>query len=392
MFTWTYIRSGLLNALIRVERGETGVLEDKVSGEAAFAGGSVAVTAPAPGVVKLLVKDWQSVRMGQPVAEVSRLGTAEAFEDSLAFARSRLTEYEASTDSEFAVLTTGIQSDYEMAVESFFSVRKAYAAGDVQAAQAEEKRLLDVEQGLLQKRERLMSMEDERARLEQGIAAIQAAQSSSTVQVLAPSSGVFSLDVTSVDAKMTAASLSSKDASELLALAREAGSARVQQVKDGQSVAAGDAIGRIVTGQGMAFFLPVKTEDRPDMKAGAEVTASIGSSSRTQAAVVTGVTDGKPPGYSIITGEIPMISADQVLRAGPLSLVTRSRSGIMVPASAVLEEAGQMGVLSVQKTYARFVPVEVLMTKGGKSIVRGISEGDEVVARAMKFLEGKRVR
>lgn len=392
LFTWNYLRSALLGALVRVDRGEMGTLEDRVSGEAVFAGGSLTVTAPATGVVKFLVKDWDSVRMGQPIAEISIPGTAQAFEDSLAFARTRAADYEASTDGEFSALTTGIQSDYEAAVASFFSVRKAYAAGDVRAAQYGERQLVAAEQQLSVKRERLTAMEDERARLTESIAAIQAAKTSSSVQILAPASGVFSLEVSGVDSKTTSSSLATKDASELAALAKEAVAAKAIALKDGQEVTAGDVLGKVVTGQDMEFYLPVKTETRPDAKAGTEVTAMIGSSSRSQAAVITGVTDGKPPGYSIISGKIPMLPADQVAGAGSLSLVTRSQSGIIIPAAAVLEKDGQTGVLSVQKTYARFVPVEVLMTKDGLSVVHGISEGDEIVARAMKILEGKRVR
>jgi hypothetical protein len=90
---------------------------------------------------------------------------------------------------------------------------------------------------------------------------------------------------------------------------------------------------------------------------------------------------------------MPRVALDSLVRSAEVSLLVRSRSGIIVPRSALIEKDGKTGVLAVQKTYARFVAVEVLMTQGDRAVVRGgISPGDEIVTRALKFLEGKRVR
>lgn len=392
LFTWTYIRSALLGAFISVSRGEDGTLEDKVSGDAVFAGGSTVVTAPAPGAVRFLVKDKESVRMGQVIAEVGGPATAQAFDQSLAFAESQLAEYEKSTQNEFASLMSRIQPAYEKAVDLFFHIRTAYAAGEVPEARSEEHQLAQALETISEDRSRLASIEDQRAKLAANISSIAAAQKASTVQVLAPASGTFVADFSAVDSKFTQSSLAAKDASQLLALSREARDARSVTVKEGQNVGTGDPIGRVVSGQKVTFYLPVKTEDRPDVKPGREISVSFSTSTVSEAAVISEVQDGKPPGYSVIVGELPMVAVDRVVRTGTISLVVRARSGVVVPKSAVMEKDGKTGVLAVQKTYARFVPVEVLMTKGDKAAVRGISAGDEVVTRAIKFLEGKRVR
>lgn len=392
LFTWTYIRTALLGAFIGVSRGESGTLEDKVSGEAVFAGGSTVVTAPAPGSVRFLVKDKESVRMGQVIAEVGAPSTAEAFNQSIAFAKTQLHEYEESTQEEFTSLLGRVQPAYEKAVNIFFSIQKAYAAGEVPKARADEEQLFEVEEVLNQDRSRLSAIEDERARLSANLSNIAAAQKVSSVQVLAPASGTFTAEVSSIDSKFTQDALSARDASQLLALSREARESRLLTVKEGQSVGAGDAIGRVVSGQKVTFYLPVKTEDRPDVKAGREISVTFSSSGQSETAIITDVQDGKPPGYSVIVGEMSVVSVDKVVRAAAISLLLRSRSGIVIPRSAILEKDGMSGVLAVQKTYARFVPVEVLMTKGDKAAVRGISGGDEVVTRAIMFLEGKRVR
>lgn len=392
LLTWTYIRTALLAGLIRIDRAQAGTLEDKVSGEAVFAGGSVLVAAPAPGSVRLLVKDRESVRMGQVIAEIGGQETAQAFQDSLAFARGRLAEYEAGTDGEFRALADRLQSAYEKAVGLFFRIQKAYASGDVPGVRRDEEELRAVESDLLSQRDRLTAMEDERARLQGAVAGIEAAKKSSSVQVLAPASGVFSVEVTTVDSKFTLSAVSGKDASQLTDLIREARDAKGFTVKDGQRVNAGDAIGNVISGQKVTFFLPVKTEERPDVKPGRQITVFLGSSAQAEEALITEVIDGKPPGYSIIAGEIPVLSAERLTKSGVLSLLVKSRSGLVIPGSAVIEKDGKTGVLAVQKTYARFVPVEVLMVKDNKAVVRGILESDEILVRAMRFLEGKRVR
>lgn len=392
LFTWDYLRSAFLGALISVGRGQAGVLEDKVSGEAVFAGGSATVIAPAPGSVKFLVKDRESVRMGQVIAEVSGQATAQAFQESLAFAGSQLAEYERTTDTEFNALVSRIQPAYEKCVDILFRIHKAYASRDVPAAQAEEKRLLDAEKGISGDRARLSAIEDQRAKLSINLANIVSAQKASTVQVLAPASGTFYVEVAPAESRFTYSALAGKDATQLMALSREAMETRPSVVKDGQTVNAGDPIGRVVSGQKVAFFLPVKTEEKPDIKPGRQVTVSFASPDLFEEAVITGVQDGKPPGYSVIAGEIPVMPVDRVVRSGSICLVVASRSGIVVPRSAILTKDGKTGVLAVQKTYARFVPVDVLMAKGEEAVVRGIAPGDELVMRAIGFLEGKRVR
>lgn len=392
LFTWTYIRSALLSALIGVTRGESGTLADSVSGEAVFAGGISVVTAPAPGAVRFLVQSGESVRLGQPIAEVGAPSTAAAFLESIAFAKEALADYEMETDDEFASLLSRVQPAYEKSVLLFFEMQDCYAAGETGKARTAEATLASVGSSISADRERLLQIEAERSRLASSIASIAAAQKASTVQVLAPASGTYVSDFCEIDSKFTEESLAGKDASELLALSREAKGARPLSVKEGQTVSTGDVLGRVVSGQKVAFYLPIKTEDRPDLAGGRDVDITFTATGERESGVITAIEDGKPPGYSIIAGEMPLVSLGKMVRAGAVSLVIRSRTGIIVPKSAVLEKDGNTGVLTIQKTYARFIPVEVLMTREDKAVVRGISAGDEVVSRALSFLEGKRVR
>ena len=80
------------------------------------------------------------------------------------------------------------------------------------------------------------------------------------------------------------------------------------------------------------------------------------------------------------------------MRTSYASLVTRRKQGIIVPLRSLIDREGQTGVLVVQKTYARFCPVEVLMVKGDQAVVSGINDTTEIVLKGMAFFEGRRVR
>jgi len=392
LFTWTYIRSALLGALIGVTMGESGTLADSVSGEAIFAGGSSVVKAPSPGAVRFFVKSGDSVRMGQAIAEVGAPSTAAAFRESVAFAEKALADYERATQEEFASLLSRVQPAYEESVRLFFEVQRGYASSEFVAARGAEAALVRAGSEVSSDRDRLLAIEAERARLTENVAAIVTAQKASAVQVVAPSSGTFVADFCDIDAELTPSVLAEKDASQLLALTRLAKEARAQTVKEGQTVQTGQVIGRILTGQDVAFYLPIKTEDRPDLAGGRDVDISFTATGQKESGAINAITDGKPPGYSIISGQMPLVAPPKMVRTGPVSLLIRSRTGTIIPKSAIIDKDGKTGVLTIQKTYARFVPVEVLMDKGDKAVVRGISPGDEVVTRAIGFLEGKRVR
>lgn len=391
VFTWPYLRSAFLKMTIPIGRGTLGALEERADGEAVFAGGFATVTTPAPGTLKLLVASGESVRTGQVIAEVRNLKSSEAFRDSLAFAKEQLADYEANTKGEFETLSVALQEAYGEAVNLFFRAKTARASGAFGVARQYEALLEREEEDLREHGTRLSQIEEERARLARNVAGIEAAQASSAVQILSPVSGVFSSEITQVDSKFTPENVSGKSASELATLAREARDAKPGTVKDGQKVRAGDVIGRVVSGQGVSFYLPIKTEDKPDIRERSEVQLSIASGPTVSAEIVD-VIDGSPPGYSIIVGTITVMPFGSLTKAAQVGMIVRRRSGVIIPRSSILEKEGRQGVLTVQKTYARFKEVEVLMTKGSQAVVRGISETDEIVLRASHFLEGRRVR
>ena len=139
----------------------------------------------------------------------------------------------------------------------------------------------------------------------------------------------------------------------------------------------------------MKFCLTVKTEQQPDVRTGSKVLVEIGAGSPV-ACTVSGVTDGKPPGYSVISGAIGYLSPDRYVRACH-ALPHYRRTGIIVPVRAWWIRTANRRAPG-QKTYAVFHPVEVRMIKGDRAVVQGISETSEIVLKGMKFLEGRRVR
>jgi multidrug efflux pump subunit AcrA (membrane-fusion protein) len=391
LFVWPYLRSALLKILIPVGRGYAGTLENHVKGTALFSGGSTLIVAPVDGTLNLQVKDNESVRVGQVLATIGDSETGAEFADSIAKARGNLASYEAETEQEFALLKAEVQEAYRGALESLLMSRQAFASGDAPEALAAESSLTSLEEIIREKRERLSSIEDQRGNLARTVALLEQALTTSKVNVLSPSAGVFSSEFTEAHKKIPGMSLSDKDASEIMALCREIKDAIEIRVEDGGSVKIGDPVGRVITGEDISFYLPVKTEERPALRQGQSVVLRLPDGTEMRS-TVTSVVDARPPGYSIISGTIDVVSSRIGTGSAEVTLVASRNSGTVIPTASILEMNGETGVLIVQKTYARFAPVEILAAHGDRTVVRGISETHEIVLRPKAFLEGRRVR
>ncbi len=391
LFLWPYIRMAFLSALVPVGRGRLGALEERVSGEAVFSRWSHLVLAPAGGTLKILVQGNESVRVGQALAEVGSPNTAQALSDGVAYAEDALRQYEERTSSEFALLASDANDAYREGVDALFASRKAYLANDQDNLEILEERSRQSQTTIAQAKARISEIEDTRANLASQVLLVGSAAAMSGVRILAPVAGVMSWEYSDCDKALQGASLADKDASELLSLIRKAKESLTFASKEGQEVQTGDPVGRVVTGKDVQFYFPVKTEDRPDVRIGQRVElALIGDIEVT--ATITGVFDARPPGYSVIAGEIALLSSPFSSNAMEIGILVERKSGVIVPGAAIIEKDGKTGVLTLQKTYARFTPVEVLMVKGKEAVVKGISETDEIVSRAMSYLEGRRVR
>lgn len=387
--TWPYLRKATLAAFVPVGRGQPGCLEDRVTGDALFFGGFSFLVAPADGRVEFLVEEGESVRAGQVLAKIKNPETAGIFEDSLAYATGQLALYDEQTGEQFSSLVQAVQLSYEENLQAFLDLKRV-GAGDFAGKLQRENRFLNTSEKLRSVREDLAKIEGERARLASVVSSIQLAASESTVHILAPVAGQFTRKWSSAHETCLGVSPKTLDASDLAVLVRECKEPRELSVKDGQNVSRGDFLGRVVSGQDLSFYLPVKTDLTPGLSEGQqlEMTYPGGRLNVT----VEGVSHGKPPGFSVITGTVARSSFVSLDKAQEVSLTTRKKSGTVIPVSSLLEVEGRTGVLVLRKTYARFVPCEVLMIKDKKAVVQGISESDDIVLRGWKLLEGKRVR
>jgi RND family efflux transporter MFP subunit len=76
-----------------------------------------------------------------------------------------------------------------------------------------------------------------------------------------------------------------------------------------------------------------------------------------------------------------------------VAVLAGEERGVVVPASALVENAGKRGVLVVADARARFRPVETGAADGGRVIVRkGVAAGDLVVVKPAGVKHGARVR
>lgn len=211
------------------------------------------------------------------------------------------------------------------------------------------------------------------------------------VEVKSPLSGTFFNEMVVEDLLLSSLDLSGKDASEISVLASQLSNPQPVVVENGQVVSEGEMIARIVSGSKVRFYLVLMTENRPDLVVGDKVRAEVGDTVLSNCTIAD-VIDGKPPGYSVISGEIDEVPPEEYVRTAHISLVTRRQEGIVVPSQSLVQKDGRIGVLTVQKTYARFCPVEVLMVRGDQAVIKGIDETSEIVFKGKAFLDGRRVR
>ncbi len=391
LLLWPYLRTAFLTAFVPIGRGTSGVLDERTSGYTIYADGQTVLTAPASGSIRFLVNDGDSVRVGDVIAEIGDDQALTAVRESLSHAQAGMRLYEEETEGKFAALTETIEDCYHRLVSAFFRMQSAYAAGDFTGLAESEREFGQEGRIVSEKRADLKGIEDERSRLAHQYEILQKIVASSSVKILTPVSGTFASQLVPQDLETSSSILAGKDASQLTVLANELANTKSYRVENGQEVAQGDAIGRIVSGENVKFFLTVKTEQRPDIETGDKVLVELDGKTSFNS-TITGVVDGEPPGYSIISGEIDYISSDRYMRTSYASLITRRKQGIIVPFRSLIDKEGQTGVLVVQKTYARFCPVEVLMVKGEQAAVSGINDTTEIVLKGMTFFEGRRVR
>jgi len=395
VLVWPHLRLGLLKVLFPTQRPLPGTLEEKVSGDAIFSGRDAILRAPSSGSMKYLVKNGDVVRVGDVIAEIGDKDVLSGAQETLAFAKESLTRYESETQETVDDLSAEIESLYQKALSLFGDMRKAYAAGNLEELLDKEKEFWTQSDSVEQTRSRLGLILDRRAELLKEVEMAQSILSSSSVKILSPIAGVFSSEVSQIDEKTTPEQLTGKDASELMVLLAELKASRASVPAESSRVNRGDLIGKVVSCQDVSFFMPVKTEARPDTRPGDAVILHLGGrldDGVTLQAVIKSVTDGKPPGYSVISGEIGYLPRDKIMRTAQVSLVTKRHTGLIIPVKSLLEKDGQPGVLVVEKTYARFRPVEVLMSQGGQVAVKGLKDTDEILTRGLWFLEGRRVR
>ncbi len=391
LFLWPHLRSALLKAFVPVGRGYLGTLENKISGTALISGGGFIVTAPAGGTLKLQVNQSDSVKVGQVLATIGHNATGDEFNRSIDLARASLADYESRTQDEFELLMAKAQEDYVSAVDSLFSAQDAWVSRDSKSALQDEASFVSYAQAVAGTRKRIGQIEDKRAELSRNIDLLVAALDASRVNVISPAAGVFFPSFSEIEVRLSGMSLDDLDASEIMVLSQQAKNASQVTVADGDSVETGQPIGKVLSGRELSFCLPLKTEDRPFFEQNQKVILRFSDDTEVQSRIGK-VVDAKPPGYSVVYGSIESLPVEKGAGSYDITIVTGGKTGIIVPQKSIFELDGQLGVLLLRKTYAVFKPVEVLLTQGKQSVVKGIAETDELVLKPKGFLEGRRVR
>lgn len=167
---------------------------------------------------------------------------------------------------------------------------------------------------------------------------------------------------------------------------------RPRQLRDGEAVAVGQALLRVVdtTQTRLCVVLPP-----------AEVAALAG---RPRLLVrlpggreVTMRPQAYHPGDDRTYGTITLVSSEWIedllrVRLMTVEVIKECASGLLIPRGAIVERDGQPGVFLVKKTLAQWVRVEIKGQKDSLVAVEGIAEGSQVITNPWLVREGAVVR
>lgn len=390
LLPWPVIRSAVLRAAIPLGLPREGALEIDVTGRCLLAGREIVVKASADGVLRYLVRSGEWVRAGTPICTIRSGETREVLEEALRARRQELQAFDRENSNQIEEARKKLLDAYREAGKELVAASRVDALPDLALRTDREARVLSACAEIAELRSFLESREERRSAILREIAYLEQALSWAEVTVLAPEAGVFYRQVDGLEGRYYGSREPS--AADIRASLDEALRPRSPGPFDGDRVSPGQILGKIVPEEMVRFFLPIPTEDRPSLQQGQAVT--VRTTSAAIPARIERVIDGKPPGYSVIVGslELGLSGTEGFPRYLDITLVTSSARGLIVPSTALVHKNGTTGVLVVQKTVARFRPVEVILVKGNEAVVRGISPESQIVLRGWAFLEGKRVR
>lgn len=390
LLPWPSIRSAVLRAAIPLGLPREGALEIDITGRCLLAGREVVVKAPADGVLHYLVRSGERVRAGMPICVIRSHETREVLEEALRERKEELQAFDRENSKRIEEARQKLLDAYREAGRELVEASMADALPDLTLRKDREARVLSACAEIAELRDFLESCEERRGTILREIALLEQALAWAEVTVPAPEPGVFYRQVDGLEGRYHG--VREPSAADIRASLEEALRSRSQGPVDGDRVRTGQVLGKIVAEETVEFFLPILTENRPSLQQGQTVT--LRTSATAFPARIDRVIDGKPPGYSVIIGtlEAGLAGIEEFPRYLDITLVASSARGLIVPSSALVHKNGTTGLLVVQKTVARFRPVEVILVKGNEAVVRGIPPEAQIVLRGWAFLEGKRVR
>lgn len=390
LFPWPSIRSAVLTAAVPLGLPREGAVEIHVTGRCLVAGKEIVVKASAGGILHYLVRSGEWVRAGTPICVIRSQETRQVLEEALRERKEELQTFDSENSEKIEEARKKLLDAYREAGEELVGASRACALPDLELRKEREARVLSACAKIAELRDFLESCEERRSAIVREIAHLEQALSWAEVTVLAPEAGVFYNQVDGLEERYH--ENREPSAADIRASLDEALRQRSQGPFDGDKVSPGQILGKIVPEETVTFFLAIPTEERPSLRQGQMVT--VRTTAADFPARIERVIDGKPPGYSVIVGalELGLSGTEGFPRYLDITLVTSSARGLIVPSTALVHKNGTAGLLVVQKTVARFQPVEVVLVKGNEAVVRGISPETQIVMRGWAFLEGKRVR
>lgn len=385
-----YLRDTLMGTLARTVVATGGTVEQVVSADG-WLMPTVAETEVAPrgGVAHIKVPDGERTRVGSCVVELIDSASQRQLLDQLESLDKQLADLKQRNAGDREAATKRLQEIEGLLASKLAELKAVTAKGDQAAIDRLQGELRDLgaeKQALTDKLNALAAAEAdlEAKRQQAGDAVSQAAY-----QMLAMFPGVVAYRFDGLDDALTPEKAVALGSRGLWSLREQ-----VSALKDDQSVEAGQPVFKVIDPATTYIALAVKANQFVELGQGPVTLRFPGFGRATARAEFVSAGQPERNGYLVAvyrTGDF-LPEFTQTRRAS-VEIVRSAGNGLVVPSSALVQRAGQIGVWAVTRGAAHFTPVTVLCNNGIFAAVTGLPEGTEVVKLGRLVIrEGQRIK
>jgi len=382
-----WVRSSILMGIVQVGLARDGMVERVLKESAVLARWETVVVAPANGTLRWTMESGQRVRAGTVVAELQNLPAIADAEGELAAREGQLSVMELSQAPRRQALADRRMSLRAELAETVRKLRLAILSSDAGGMGRAEGRLQVLLREYRTAEDEILALTQELAVLEQRVIAQRDFLGGLAVELAAPQAGVVRLELDGLEQTVTPRQILEMSTARLENL-----TPRPSRAREGREVRVATPLFKVLDPHGVYVALVLSVSEGENFSENMEVRfTNLGA----QPVPATLHHRGTPePGGKLLIVLRVAPAPDELagMRQVAVEVILGRWRGPVVDRRALIEREGDVGVMIVNDSTARFRRVEVLGGDERQVVVRGVEMGQEIVLNPWLVREGMRIR